>query len=141
MKKFATALLLFCICFMAFGQAATNPATPAAPAPGPSQKYELKVKIGSGPVLTTIVTIDQPFTSVVKPDGGGFYAISGVVLPPEDKKYPVALSIFEWWSEKSNSILSSKPSLTLGEPAAWGVSGGAVRNYSVTLTPIKEKKP
>jgi hypothetical protein len=113
---------------------ATKPVTPAS-----KQNFQLKVKIENGPQLTETINIDIPFASAVQADRGGLFAISGMLLPPQNEKYPLALSIIEWWSKDSNIIHSTRLSLQLGQTKGWGIVSGVVRNYSVTLTPVDDK--
>ena len=69
----------------------------------------------------------------------GKHAVTGMVQEPKGDKYPVVLGMYTWASEQSNSIQSGRPLLMLEQPYTWGVTGGIVQIYSVTLSKPKIK--
>jgi len=96
-------------------------------APGITPNYELK----------TIITLNQPFLEKSPHEGGKFNVASGMLLPKENGQYPLVLTYIDWGSEKDDSMGATKLMLTLGKPYGWGVAGGIVSLYTVTLSPVK----
>lgn len=63
----------------------------------------------------------------------GRHAAGGKVGTPDDKGYPVALTLFTWRSEKSNELQTLEPRINLGASHEWTTVTGIARHYRITL--------
>ena len=77
----------------------------------------------------------------VSPDGlftlkskDGRYAAGGKLGTPNDKGYPIAITLFTWRSESSHELLSVAPVIKLGLSHEWVTVVSVARFYSITLT-------
>ena len=64
----------------------------------------------------------------------GRYAAGGKVGTPNDKGYPIAITLFTWRSENSHELQSVAPLVRLGVSHEWMTVLSVGRRYSITLS-------
>lgn len=139
-----TLFLLVLLAVMLIGSLSFGDA-PAATSPAAPEEFELRVKFNT-PItpnyeLKAIIAIDKPFLQKDSHEKGAFNVASGLLLPPVDGKYPLALTLIDWQADNANTMTATKEMLRLGESHAWGMSGGIIHLYTVTLTRVAPKLP
>ena len=100
---------------------------------GPNEVMFVEVTWGTPAMpeckLRSEVSSDGLFAVMSK---DGKHAAGGKVGTPNDKGYPVALTLFTWNSEDSHEMQSVEPRVKLGVSHEWATAMGLARLYSIT---------
>jgi hypothetical protein len=100
--------------------------------PPESEQYDLEIIFADSFIILIVISVGRPF-ELIATHVQAHYAVSGLLQPPKEGKYPIELTIYDKYEDAYSLQLITKPELELGKPLGVCSTGGVTQCWSFTL--------